>query len=356
MAKRVLSSPDTLRSRLRFTRRRVGTLLALLGLVMALAQWFVIREIERQVLEPVNRAQGGLSVADDFAASTRALSPEAFDRKWFASHHAVPLPDASATLHAWRFDPWHREQGATDVAARATVLLMPGWGGTAMHSEYLFLLAQYCRAEDCRVLLVDLRGQGCSTGGPCSYGYFDAGDLTHLAKVLRKDGVISGPLVLAGHSYGAIAALQAASVVPEVIGVMAFSGPKDIFAVADTSRRLAARTFPKLYPIARPFLSDTAFRFAAAQAARRHGFEAAESSAINAIQRYSGPVFIGHGEKDLDVPMSNAFAIRDARPMQTELHLYPEADHDSYLFREPDLAPVREWLKRVLSRTEKRFP
>jgi pimeloyl-ACP methyl ester carboxylesterase len=321
-------------------------------LLVISAQWFVIHEIERQVLEPVNRPQGGLSVADDLAARTRGLNPEAFDRKWFSGHRAVPLPDAAATLHVWRFDPWHQENGATDEVVSATVLLLPGWGGTAMHSQYLFLLAQFCRAEGCRVLLVDLRGQGCSTGGPCSYGYLDAGDLKHLSATLRTEGMIAGPVILAGHSYGAISALQAAPVVPEVIGVMAFSGPKDLFAVAATSRQLAAGTFPALYPLARPFLSDAAFRFAVTNAARRHGFEAAESSALNAIQRFRGPVFIGHGEDDLDVPVSNAIALRDARPGQTELHLYPKADHSAYLLSEANVAPVRDWLKRLLANAE----
>jgi len=330
-----------------FLRGRFRLLLLLLGLATAGLQAFVIWQIERQVLEPANRHQGGLSVADDFSAGTRALDPEAFDRKWFSGHHAIKVPEPAATLHVWRFDPLHLQ---TDREARATVLLIPGWGGTAMKSEYLFLLAQVLRVEGCRVFLVDLRGQGCSSGDTCSYGYLDAKDLTHLVNGMRRKNLIAGPVLLAGHSYGAIAAIQAAPVVPEVQGVMAFSGPKDLFAVADTARQLASRTFPWLYPLVRPFFSDAAYRFAVTHAARRHGFEAEKSSALDAIGRFSGPVFIAHGDRDVDVPMSNAMALQQARPNDTELRLYPGADHWSYLLKEADLMPVRVWVKGVLDR------
>jgi pimeloyl-ACP methyl ester carboxylesterase len=333
-----------------FLRSRFRLPLLLLALAVAGVQAFVIWQIERQVLEPIHRHQGGLSVADHFSAGTRALDPESFDRKWFSGHHAIEVPDPAATLHVWRFDPWHSERGETDRDARATVLLMPGWGGTAMKSEYLFLLAQVLRAESCRVFLVDLRGQGCASGDTCSYGYLDAKDLTHLVDGMRGKDLIAGPVLLAGHSYGAIAAIQAAPVVPEVKGVMAFSGPKDLFAVADTARQLASTTFPRLYPVVRPFFSDAAYRLAVTRAAKRHGFEAEKSSALHAIGRFSGPVFIAHGDRDVDVPVSNAMALRQARLNDTELHLYPGADHWSYLLKEADLMPVRLWVKRVLDR------
>lgn len=338
----------------RFLRGRFWLLLLLLGLVAAGVQAFVIWQIERQVLEPTNRHQGGLSVADDFSAGSRALDPEAFDRKWFSGHHAIEVPEPTATMHVWRFDPMHlrTERGETDRDARATVLLIPGWGGTAMKSEYLFLLAQVLRVEGCRVFLVDLRGQGCSSGDTCSYGYLDAKDLTHLVNGMRSKNLIAGPILLAGHSYGATAVIQAAPVVPDVKGVMAFSGPKDLFSVADTARCLASQAFPWLYPIVRPFFSDAAYRFAVTRAAHRHGFEAEKSSALDAIGRFSGPVFIAHGDRDMNVPISNAMALQQARPNDAELRLYPGADHWSYLLKEADLMPVRVWLKGVLDRQQ----
>lgn len=335
---------------LRQLRGRVLQILFLLGLAACGLQWFVIWQIERQVLEPVNREQGGLSVADRFSAQQGKTDPEKFDLKWFSRHQAIEVPEPAATLHVWQFDPLHQRQGLTDL--RATVLLFPGWGGTAMKSAYLFVLAQVLRAEGCRVFLVDLRGQGCSSGDTCSYGYLDAKDLAHVVSVMRGENQITGPVVLAGHSYGAIAAIQAASVVPDVAGVMAVSGPKDLFSVSDTARRLAARNFPWLSPVVRPFFSDQAFRFAVSRAARRHGFEAEKSSALDGIQRFSGPVFIAHGDQDMDVPVANAIALKQARPEQTELRHYPGADHWSYLLNEADLMPVRAWLKTVLDRPQ----
>lgn len=333
-----------------FLRRRFKLILLLTFVAIVGLQGFVVWQIERQVLEPVNRRQGGFSVADDFSTNIRGLAPDSFDKRWFSSHHAIEVPDPPATLHVWRFDPWHAERGATDRDVRATVLLMPGWGGSAMLSQYLFPLALASRAEGCRVFFVDLRGQGCSSGETCSYGYLDAKDLAHLADVMRSQDQIAGPILLAGHSYGASCALQAAPVVSEVKGVMAFSGPKNLFSVADTARHLAAKTFLWLYPLARPFFSDAAFRFAVSRAAHRHGFQAEESSALHAIQRFSGPVFIGHGDRDADVPISNATTIQQARPNDTELRVYPGADHWSYLLNDADLMPVRAWLKGVLDR------
>lgn len=334
---------------MRFLLRHRWLVLSLVLLAVCGLQSFVVWQIERQVLEPVNHTQGGLSVADDVSASTRQLDPEAFEWKWFSEHHAIKVPEPDATLHVWRFDPMHQQAGPTDVNVRATVLMMPGWGGTAMRSMYPYPLVMICRKEGCRVLLVDLRGQGCSTGDTCSYGYLDAKDLAHMVTSLRSSNIISGPVLLAGHSYGAIAALQAAPVLPNIVGVIACSGPQDLLSVAPTARFLAKQSFPWLYPIVRPFFSNAAFRFAVTRDAHRHGFEAEQSSALHAIQQFTGSVFIAQGDQDLAVPPSNATAIQQARPEQTTLHVFPGADHWSYLLDENNLSPVVEWLRTVLA-------
>lgn len=139
--------------RFRLLLRHRWLLLSLALLTACGLQSFVVWQIERQVLEPVNHAQGGLSVADQLSSPTRQLDPEAFERKWFSEHHAIQVPDPDATLHVWRFDPMYQQAGPTDVNVRATVLILPGWGGSAMRSMYLYPLAMVCRKEGCRVLL-----------------------------------------------------------------------------------------------------------------------------------------------------------------------------------------------------------
>jgi pimeloyl-ACP methyl ester carboxylesterase len=334
--------------RFRFLRRWWLRCSLALALFIVGAQVYVIREIERQVLEPTNRAQGGLSVRNSSVPPT--LDPEGYDRQWIAAHYAIEVNAPPATLHCWRFAPGGDADKSPDT--RATILLIPGWGaGSAMHHQYLFRLAMGFREEGCRVFLVDLRAHGCSTGSTCSYGYFDAKDLKQLVAELSQRNQIAGPLVIAGHSYGAMTAIQASAAIPEVRATIALSGPKDLFAVAGTARSLAAASFPRLYLVARPFLSDAAFRYAVSRAAQRHGFEASQSSAIQSITHLQGPVLVAHGENDTSVSVENAHALYAARPDRTELQLFPGADHWSY-FNEPDgIARIRSWLKQVLSQS-----
>jgi pimeloyl-ACP methyl ester carboxylesterase len=80
-----------------------------------------------------------------------------------------------------------------------------------------------------RIVLVDLRGHGRSTGDWIGYGAFEVNDLKAVVDDVQRRGLITGPIGVVGLSYGASIALQLAGHDPRVGSVVAiepFSDPR----------------------------------------------------------------------------------------------------------------------------------
>ncbi|MGH8160796.1 MAG: alpha/beta hydrolase [Gammaproteobacteria bacterium] len=101
-----------------------------------------------------------------------------------------------------------------------TVILLPGWGE---RKETLLGFALDLANHGYRVVLVDLRGQGDSSGQYITYGRIEHHDIAQLISALYARKFIAGKIALVGLSEGASIALDTAASDRRVSAVVAVS-------------------------------------------------------------------------------------------------------------------------------------
>jgi pimeloyl-ACP methyl ester carboxylesterase len=196
-----------------------------------------------------------------------------------------------------------------------------------------------------QVYMVDLRGQGSSSGETCSYGYLDALDLKEVVEDLRRKGRLVGKVFMVGHSYGGAAAIQSAARIPEVSGVISLSAPQDLLSLGFTVRALMRHAYPRLHFFAKPFLSDCIIGQALRLAALRHGFNAGDSSALKAVKIMNQPILLVHGDRDDCVSVTSSRNIYASRPYRSDLWIYPKSNHWQYLDDDECVKSIVDWMR-----------
>jgi fermentation-respiration switch protein FrsA (DUF1100 family) len=105
-------------------------------------------------------------------------------------------------------------------ASRGTIILVHGIDGNRSNMlprAWFLALAHYS------VLDMDLRAHGGSQGSYATPGYIEARDILGAVAYLRHARGYNGPIVVYGHSYGAVAALYAAAHSPNIAAVISDS-------------------------------------------------------------------------------------------------------------------------------------
>ncbi|MBI5710376.1 MAG: alpha/beta fold hydrolase, partial [Candidatus Eisenbacteria bacterium] len=186
------------------------------------------------------------------------------------------------------------------------------------------------------VLDLDLRLHGGSGGSYMTPGYFEARDVLGAVDWLERRGA-RGPVVLLGHSYGAVAVLHAAAQSPRVAAVIAdaaFIHPVDMMGRSAASvRRDPGTPLPLRLALAlyrAPFLDRVAnwvFRL-------RTGawFTNGDAAALAAVRKLHAPaVLFLAGELDPIAPPADARRLLDetAAPLK-RLMVLPGATHATY--------------------------
>lgn len=148
--------------------------------------------------------------------------------------HAVksaPLPSGKSRF--WPQSDWKEPPEALPGGGepKATILILHGFQDT---KENMIHWALFLAQAGYRVVLVDLRGHGRSSGDWIGYGAFEANDLTQVLDDVERRGLLAGPLGVLGLSYGGSVALEFAAHDARVAAVVAlepFSDPRQ--AVVD---------------------------------------------------------------------------------------------------------------------------
>jgi pimeloyl-ACP methyl ester carboxylesterase len=227
---------------------------------------------------------------------------------------------------------------------RGTVLLMQGWSGGFRHSgAYLLQLAAALSNEGYRVIYVDLRGQGDSTGEHLGYGKLDAKDISQVIDDLQSRGLADSPIILIGHSYGAGAAIVAAAD-PRVKAVVSLSPYRSLRQELPEIRETAKLLKPLFYFFLNPWVTDDVWQKSVNKAGQLAGFNPDEIDPAIWISQTSAPVLLVHGKLDKNCPFSASQRILDARPGNTKLIAYDNADHWSYLSGDNFRKSVIDWL------------
>ena len=218
------------------------------------------------------------------------------------------------------------------IRERGTILLLHGYSiQKETMAPWAFVLAQ----AGFRVILVDLRGHGRSTGKMFSYGKYETADLVQLLDYLNANGVCGGKVGVLGISFGADLALQWAardSRVAAVVAIAAYDQPEAAFVRFAQEMKL---------PVSIKVL-EQALVLVAAQLDLRW----TDWSGGAAIRRLKAPVFlIGGGKDTISLPADLA-SLKEAAPAGTKSLVIPEANHFviGYWFQEI-ADPVKAWFQ-----------
>lgn len=166
-----------------------------------------------------------------------------------------------------------------------------------------------------RVVLVDLRGHGRSTGEWLSYGVVESRDLAQALDALEARGLRVGSVGVMGFSYGAAVAIEWAGSDPRIKAVVAIA---PFASLREVVPEYALLPFPGSFV-------DGAIDLAG----KRGGFNPDEASPVLAIARTRAPVLLIHGEDDNRIPPWHSKLIYEAGRTHAKLVLVPDADHAS---------------------------
>jgi pimeloyl-ACP methyl ester carboxylesterase len=180
--------------------------------------------------------------------------------------------------------------------------------------ESLLSWARNLEASGYRVVLVDLRGHGRSTGDFLSYGVQESHDLVQVLDALDREGLAPGPIGAMGHSYGAATAIQWAARDSRVRAVVAVAPFASLREVVQGYARIA--------------LPGWLVERALARARVRGAFDTDEASPARAMSRTEAAILLVHGRADRQVPAWHSERLQATRPQRTELVLVDGAGHN----------------------------
>lgn len=205
---------------------------------------------------------------------------------------------------------------------------------------YSFALA----CEGYRVVLVDLRGHGRSTGDRIGYGGYEAHDLVQVLDNLQSRGLIVGKVGVMGISYGASVGICWAAIDPRVKVVVALEPFSSIrFASQDAG---ATMLMAFRWMFSKNDLQDITNRIG-----RIDGFDPDHSSPLYAISHMKTPVLLIHGKMDDFLYPEHSIRLHEAAPDHSQLVLVDGADHFDLWYRAVKMivAKSNDWLGRYLA-------
>ncbi|HUA36906.1 MAG TPA: alpha/beta fold hydrolase [Candidatus Sulfopaludibacter sp.] len=217
--------------------------------------------------------------------------------------------DFNFTFDLSRYSP-KSKPGTKDI--RGTIFLLHGYG---LNKETMMPWALVLAEAGYRVVLVDLRGHGHSTGDRIYFGGIERTDLMQCLDALRQQHVCAGPVGALGISYGAVLALQWAAIDPRVQSIVAISPYPDPGTAVDRYLKTFA-----------PNLTWRTDRKAAALVAS-HLAEFPDLATETAIRRIKHPILFVRGEQDEVCLREDLNRLQAAAPPGSEVKEVPCANH-----------------------------
>jgi pimeloyl-ACP methyl ester carboxylesterase len=231
---------------------------------------------------------------------------------------------------------WHPAAAATRFPGtpRGTVVLLHGYlQNKSSVTPWALRLAQ----AGFRCLVVDLRGQGDSTGEHISFGVFESRDISQVLDDLQRRGWDVGKVGIFGVSYGASVALLTAGRDPRVTSVVAF----EPFSSAE---RAVPELMRSAFAADAKGISDRQFASAHTKEAKIAGFAWADADIPAALARTRAPVLFIHGEKDVWISPAHSRELIRYAPAGSRLVIVPRENHVSLPLQiEPFAADVIHW-------------
>lgn len=202
-----------------------------------------------------------------------------------------------------------------------TVIVLPGWGTP---KELRLGFALDFANHGYRVVLVDLRGQGDSSGKYVTFGLIEHEDITQLITALEARGMIIGRLALFGISEGAVTALDTAAEDPRVDSVIAVAP----FTSFHTAMRGVGHDF---LPLISDLVNNRKLDKALKISDKKTGLDLNHSDPQSRVGRIRAPVlYIAGGDDDV-APAAGVKSLADATPHSRYVELARYTHMDSAL-------------------------
>jgi pimeloyl-ACP methyl ester carboxylesterase len=265
------------------------------------------------------------------ALSAMELPPRDYHSRFVTTFEHKPGGKGTLSLR-WEPEPTNTFQ---PLEVPATILVLHGYGmmKEAM-APWAFVLAQ----AGFRVVAVDLRGHGQSTGSKIAFGKYETGDLRQVLDYLRARGLCDERVGVLGLSYGATLALNWAARdarVRAVVAIAPYNQPDDAIA------RFAEM---ENVPIPRRLV-----RSAAASAGVKLDLKWRDWSAEAAMRRLRQPVLLVGGGKDTVSRPEDILKLKQASGGESKSLEVPEANHYAVGLWMQDLAgPITTWFRERL--------
>jgi pimeloyl-ACP methyl ester carboxylesterase len=218
---------------------------------------------------------------------------------------------------------------------RGTIFLLHGYG---LDKEAMMPWGLVLARAGYRVVLVDLRGNGHSTGDNIYFGGIERTDLVQCLDILRQQNICLEPVGALGISYGAVLALQWAAIDPRVNNIVAISPYPDPEAAVDRYLKTFA-----------PMMTPRTDREAAALVASRLA-EFPDLATETAIRQIKHPILFIRGEND-EVCLKEDVSRFQAAAPGSEVEEVPLANHLLTGMCITQLSdPVTDWFDQKLAR------
>lgn len=228
------------------------------------------------------------------------------------------------------------------VKPKGTLVLLHG---IMMNKESMLMpWGLYFAEKGYRVVIVDLRGHGGSTGDWIGYGAWEAADLRKVADELQRRGLMTDRVGVFGISYGATMALRWAAQDSRVAAIVALAPFSD-------ARRAIVEFARGVMPKLATKIGDAQFAAAEERAASVAGFGWSDTDVPGAMQKIHAPVLFYHGRFDDWVSPRHSAELMRLAPEGSRRQLLRD-NHLSLTFRlEPIGAQALAWFDTHLAAT-----
>ncbi|HZZ18185.1 MAG TPA: alpha/beta fold hydrolase [Opitutaceae bacterium] len=212
-------------------------------------------------------------------------------------------------MHSWPQTDWKLPAKGTVASPKGTILILHGYQDV---KEDMIHWALFLAQAGYRVVLVDMRGHGRSTGDWISYGVFEVHDLEQVVDDLENKGLVADRLGILGLSYGASVGLELAGHDKRVTSMVAmepFSNARE--GVKDFARAVVPGLVSSW--------TDSDFSTAEDKASKIAQFEWKDADILESAATTKAPILYLYADKDHWMPPANSelLASRTTSPHST---------------------------------------
>jgi pimeloyl-ACP methyl ester carboxylesterase len=251
------------------------------------------------------------------------------------SDKVTPAPNGKHNLDFWMMPETNAPPRPEPPDRHVTIFVLHGY---LMNKETMAGWAFFLAQAGYRVVLVDLRGHGQSTGDTVSFGKNETEDFRQLLDYLTAHGLCDDTVGVIGYSYGADLALHWAahdSRVRAVVAIAPYNHPED--AIERLVRELGIH------------ISHHTLEKALVLASARMDINWADWSGEAAIRQVHVPVLLIGGGKDTIARPDDIATLHAAAAGESKVIEIPMADHSVIEFWFHQLGePVLTWFQEKL--------